>query len=61
MLKCITCGAPFEGARRRGTKFCAACKHESRLEINRRYRRAKKAGTTGKRGSNQFSARPREK
>jgi RNA polymerase-binding transcription factor DksA len=57
VLKCVTCGAPIEGARRRDTKLCAACKHASRLEINRRHRQRAKAGATGRRGSNQFKTR----
>lgn len=55
-LTCVECAAPIVGAGRKDKKLCATCKRAHRLANIKRNRERTKAGTTGKRGRNQFSA-----
>lgn len=53
-LTCVDCGALIAGAMRVGKTLCAACRRKHRLANCKANRERTKAGTNGKRGTNQF-------
>lgn len=59
-LICVDCSAPIAGAATAQRKLCSACKRAHRLANCKRNRERTKAGTNGRRGRNQFTARARE-
>jgi hypothetical protein len=53
-LICVDCRKPIIGARRQDKKLCAECLGRHLLENRKASRLRAKAGTTGRRGTNQF-------
>ncbi|GLI93942.1 hypothetical protein [Methylocystis echinoides] len=52
-LKCVDCGGPIPEAKRQDKRLCGYCKHKRRLANCVKNRQRTKAGTNGRRGTNQ--------